>query len=291
MNIFTVIPIKFGNLTHRKRSVLRAKILYVKALAARGFRKKVILCYPKRPDGWHALYHITHVLGLQMSNDPHKTFDVCIAFLDTTKRPEDATLRDLEQKTRVINARCGDISKVRVEEIFKKVFGYGMAVDPRNFNGPYVKKSDINGQHSGQLQQAHAEPEEGYIYQRLINNRYENDLATIRTMIFDGTIPFTNYRIRTMSDRFDVVRHALWVDTDQAFSKDEQEKILQFCKEFGLDYGELDILRDADDGKIYIVDVNNTPAVQRKGKDLPNAVYARYLQTLSASFEKAFLKK
>jgi hypothetical protein len=27
----------------------------------------------------------------------------------------------------------------------------------------------------------------------------------------------------------------------------------------GLDYGELDVLRDADDGRLYVVDVNTTP--------------------------------
>ena len=28
----------------------------------------------------------------------------------------------------------------------------------------------------------------------------------------------------------------------------------------GLDYGEIDVLRDRNEGKIYIVDVNNNPA-------------------------------
>jgi len=35
--------------------------------------------------------------------------------------------------------------------------------------------------------------------------------------------------------------------------------ISEFCSRIGLDYGELDVLRNKDDGKIYIVDVNYTP--------------------------------
>ena len=35
--------------------------------------------------------------------------------------------------------------------------------------------------------------------------------------------------------------------------------MLRFARALGIDYGELDILRDRDDGRIYIVDVNNTP--------------------------------
>ena len=42
-------------------------------------------------------------------------------------------------------------------------------------------------------------------------------------------------------------------------SKDEQAKLLQFCRAIGLDYGELDVLRDNGDGRIYVVDANNTP--------------------------------
>lgn len=49
------------------------------------------------------------------------------------------------------------------------------------------------------------------------------------------------------------------LSAEKAFWTYEITAILNFCKEIGLDYGELDILRDKDDKKIYIVDVNNTP--------------------------------
>lgn len=39
----------------------------------------------------------------------------------------------------------------------------------------------------------------------------------------------------------------------------EAELLLRLCRALGLDYGELDVLRDVEDGKLYVVDVNNTP--------------------------------
>ena len=42
------------------------------------------------------------------------------------------------------------------------------------------------------------------------------------------------------------------------FSEDELAKISRFCHKMQLDFGGLDILRDNQDGRIYIVDVNKT---------------------------------
>jgi hypothetical protein len=36
--------------------------------------------------------------------------------------------------------------------------------------------------------------------------------------------------------------------------------MLSFCQKLGLDYGELDVLRDRIDRQLYIVDANNTPS-------------------------------
>jgi hypothetical protein len=35
--------------------------------------------------------------------------------------------------------------------------------------------------------------------------------------------------------------------------------LLRFCAAIALDYGELDVLRDNDSGRIYVVDANRTP--------------------------------
>ena len=43
-----------------------------------------------------------------------------------------------------------------------------------------------------------------------------------------------------------------------AISVKESDAILDLAARIGLDYGEIDVLRDAD-GAIYVVDVNKTP--------------------------------
>jgi hypothetical protein len=41
-------------------------------------------------------------------------------------------------------------------------------------------------------------------------------------------------------------------------SEQECQDIIMYCRRIGLEYGEIDILRSDEDGKIYIIDVNNT---------------------------------
>ena len=48
------------------------------------------------------------------------------------------------------------------------------------------------------------------------------------------------------------------------FTDEEAEQLLRFAAAIGLDYGELDVVRDAGDGRIYVVDANRTP-VRPKG--------------------------
>jgi hypothetical protein len=49
------------------------------------------------------------------------------------------------------------------------------------------------------------------------------------------------------------------VPATEHLSEQECENIIMYCQKIGLEYGEIDILRSDDDGKIYIIDVNNTP--------------------------------
>ena len=42
------------------------------------------------------------------------------------------------------------------------------------------------------------------------------------------------------------------------FSVEEEKALLDLAARIGLDYGEIDVLRDVD-GEIYVVDVNKTP--------------------------------
>ena len=76
-------------------------------------------------------------------------------------------------------------------------------------------------------------------------------------------------------------------EVDVCLSAEEQTQICQFCKEFRLDYGELDVMRNQDDGQIYIVDVNNTPSSYFSG--FSREEKTRVIDLMSMAFDRAFL--
>lgn len=283
------------DLTYYRRNIAWCKSAYLRALAKNGFKpRKTILFYPDMPLSWHILYPMCHILGYAMTNNPHARFDLAIAFEDITVRPESKILSELSARSRVLNSGCADISKERVDALFLESFGYGTSVDPRTYDGAYVKKSNLNARHpveAFQILNNPTEPEKGFVYQKLIDNQTdEYSVTDIRTFIFGDAIPFTLYRKKDIHDRFDdntII--ATQVATDVAFTKEEQAAIIKFCKVFGLDYGELDVLRNNKDGKIYIVDVNNTPSGPRRGVNMSKKDYDRFRMELAQAFEKFVL--
>ena len=279
---------KIDDLTYQRRTIIWYKILYFRALWRNGFKKKVILFYPMKPHMWHVIYLICNSLGYVITNDPRARFDLAMAFEDTTVREKDRTLSDLLKTYTVLNGHCDDISKARVNKVFAESFGYGTTIDPRTYWDVYVKKIDTNGLHQAELLDKPSEPEKGFVYQKLIDSQMDKDsVLDIRTFIFGDSIPFTLYRKHSVHDRFRDGTIVAWrVDTDKAFTREEQASIIRFCKAFGLDYGELDILRDNKDGKIYVVDVNNTPSGPRPGVHMKKEDYELFVAELSAAFEK-----
>lgn len=65
--------------------------------------------------------------------------------------------------------------------------------------------------------------------------------------------------MKTPDGRFSINnRKATLNDPARVFSASELDQIRLFSDRMGLDWGGLDILRDRNDGRIYIVDVNKT---------------------------------
>jgi len=243
------------------QTFLIGKLDYYRAQKRPSYEPKIILFYPEAPKTFHTLYKICHYLGWKISTNPKKPSDVRIFFEDTTYRNEYPILTELHTTHHVINIACTDISKKHVDEVFGEVFGYCMSLDPRTHQGACVQKSNINALHDGKVVQCPTEPKEGYVYQKLINTLNENNKATdLRIHIFNNSIPVVLERYKEIDDIFNRTVGASFLETDDALTKEEQEKIVLFCKKMGLEYGELDALRSKDDGLLYIVDVNNTPS-------------------------------
>jgi hypothetical protein len=144
-----------------------------------------------------------------------------------------------------------------------EVFGYSSLIDPRIFVGSCVKKSNLNGTHDGIIINCPIDKvDNNYIYQMVIANNIDDTLVIdLRVPIIKKKIPFVYKKYRPLNHRFSCINvYVELVEVSNVFSKDETQKILSFCDKLGLEYGEMDIIRDYKTQQIYIVDANNTPA-------------------------------
>ncbi len=264
------------------------KIRYLTLFFKNGRKIKTFLFYPQYPSKRSVLHKILGVLNYNRTNNPKFKFDYVINWQDTTFRKEMPLLSALNKKQHVINLNCNNISKKYVDSVFKSVFGYCTEVDPLTFKGVCVKKNNINALHDGQIIECPVDkPDKNYIYQKLINNTYNDHLIQdLRTPIIKGNIPIVFLRRRPIEGRFAREKNTSRIgNPDEIYSNEEKNKIRKLCEKMNLEYGDLDILRDNDDGKIYIIDVNNTPhgpsQLSKKEKK-----YA--LEVLSYEFQKAF---
>jgi hypothetical protein len=236
----------------------RKSYLFVK----NGLQNKTILFYPDYPMRMYEIYQILQQADYNITNNPNQKFDLAFSWIDTTKRENDAFLQELNQKHRVINFHCTDIGKDRVEKVFQEVFGYSSFIDPIRYQKKCVRKTIRNGWHDGKILSCPIpEKEEGFVYQILFQNPAgEDEVIDYRTPIFKKIIPFIVKRYKPVADRFNSCNRVEVMAAEEVFSPEEKERILLFCATFGLDYGELDIIRHQEDGRIYILDVNNTPS-------------------------------
>jgi len=225
--------------------------------------RKCILFYPDIP--WEtsciSLYCLER--GYRITNNISGRYDAAIKWKDATFYQPDEKLQRLAEIRPVINYHCNDISKAHVDAIFGEVFGYSTIVDPRVYRGTCVEKSEMNARHDGRLVNCPIQnPREGMFYQILIDSRVDDDhVMDIRVPVYRDCLPPKIYAwVKPVDARFDVdVGERLYLDVDELFTPEEQRNIVRFCRRLGLDFGELDILRNRGDGRLYIIDANNTP--------------------------------
>ncbi|MFC2135500.1 hypothetical protein ACFLR4_04855 [Bacteroidota bacterium] len=256
-----------------------------------GFKIKTALFYPRRPSSKASLVRILKYLNYNISWNPKVKYDIAINWEDVTFRSRDEVLTKLTKESKVINADCTDISKQYVGEIFEDIFGYPILIDPLTYNAECLKKNNLN---------AHKEKtrivkcpvddlEEGYVYTLLIDSKTEHGFyVDYRVSIVGNDIPLILYKKKAPESRFlSPYYDVSMVEPTDHFTDEEIAKTKSFCKSIGLDMGELDVLRNQVDGKMYIVDANNTPWGPLRG--LKGPIVDKALEILSNSFEQEFL--
>lgn len=218
--------------------------------------------YPDKEP--YLLTVILHILDYEVTRNPQDTFDVASLWEDETFVEVPQSLQNIGGTMPVINLRCTDISKERVEQAFVKVFGYSSLVDPSKYRGLCVKKPDLNAVRYGYVVDCPIDKaEDGFVYQKLVDARPDEYQREFRTPVIFGKIPavYVSKRDYPVDDLKQQKRHQLTPSkTEDIYTPEEINQIAQFCDEIGMDFGELDILRDKHDGRLYILDANKTPA-------------------------------
>jgi hypothetical protein len=252
-------PLRGTSVAHRYRRTrrwLNATLLARRHNAALPADALTLSFYPERPHRKTQITRIAAELGVRIGFDPRTEGPVIFWDQGTGIAPRHAA----RLPGGAINDRCTDITKTTVQRAFGQAAGYELAVDPLTFDGPLVVKSERNGFHDGRRVIGPLPAREaGHVYERLVDATEGDVLVTVRTPIINGQIPIVMIKWRNTINWFSGYALAEPRPTEEVFAADEVAMMLRFAASIGMDYGELDVMRDRHDGRVYIVDANRTP--------------------------------
>ncbi|MGB3456810.1 MAG: hypothetical protein WBG08_13665 [Litorimonas sp.] len=220
-------------------------------------RMGTIAFHPQPAAPWYTMRLALAGTGIRVTSNVADA-DAVMVFDDRTR--SDAV--PPRTRGRLINSGISDVSKRRVGEVFERVFGYPLTLDPRAHVGPMVEKADENGVHDGRIVQGPLSvPAPGAIYQHLVDSHVEPGVTEdLRCVCVDGRVVQVFRKRKAVAERF----RANYLETtlqapEARLTAAELSDIARFCRAMGLDFGSIDVLRDhRGDGRIYIVDVNKT---------------------------------
>ncbi len=247
----------------RRRFANDTRFAAVGAVLRSVFRSlRTVLFYPDYPSRDSSIFKICAAAGYGISDCMRDPRVAVFKWKDATFF-DAAELEKIPQRPgKILNGGSLDISKRTVQRVFKKTFGYPLEVNPLEFNGEILEKSDANATHDGRILRGPLKSEDLHadrVYQKAIDNTVGDLVFELRVPIIGDNIPLVFRKYRTLENRFAVPNRSATMEEPQAvFSPAERTNLLSMARELGIDYGELDVLRDKDD-RIYVVDANNTP--------------------------------
>jgi len=222
-----------------------------------GHKRPTIAFFPEKPRPWYFIWPVMHASGAKLIADTSQA-DIVFQFDDSTESHHAAP--NIKPGAKLVNFGCRDISKSKVAEAFEKAAGYSLAVDPRTYTGRMVEKSEKNACHDGRVIEGPMEPEADKTYQVLVDNEIEGGLIEdLRACICGGKPAIVFRKRRSISRRFLNENVEVLLDSpENCYTADEIDVITRFAAEIGLEWGGVDVLRDNQSGRIYIVDANKT---------------------------------
>jgi hypothetical protein len=168
----------------------------------------------------------------------------------------------------LINTRRFLNQKDIIQCSFHKIFGYTSAINPLTFKGKGVIKSIFNARHDGRIVQFPIDPSTYDVnssYEIAIDNYCgeigeESYIFDIRAVFVSGRIILCYVKFRKEKNRFiNINEHVEIVMPRDVMTQEEINLCILLLNDLSLDYAEIDILRSLRSGKIYVVDVNDTP--------------------------------
>ena len=244
-----------------------------------------------QPAETYVAWKVLKACGARVCDAGERDTDLAFAWHPSTQYDLDQSLvQRFQERHPVINAGCTDIRKSRVGEHFSVAFGYALEIDPLTYDGILLRKSERNGAHDAMLLQGPlTSVEPGYVYQRCIDFETPKGIAEWRVFIVAGKIIGLYANYRPADNRFQTLSSSSEMcGISDAFSAEECAKIEQFAASMKLDLGVLDVLRDRQDGRVYVCDCNNTPTGPSEKLNRRNQL--KLVHDLTEAFEAAYLK-
>jgi hypothetical protein len=243
--------------------------------------------YPGRPQPRAQIRSVVERLGLRIAFAPDGRAPGVTLAWDSGSWFDPRAARRLPPDA--LNARCLDVSKSTVDRLWQQVAGYGVTVDPLTTSGPIVVKSELNGTHDGELLMGPLPARRaGHVYQRLIDGRRDGRVYATRAIIVGRGIALGLEKWRPYPNWFHGGSVVTPAEPAELWSADEMALIMRLCAAIGLDYGEVDVLREAATGLIYVIDVNRTPIRPiGLGPEHDERVYS----TLAAAFAELYAER
>ncbi|MFB0612682.1 hypothetical protein [Aurantiacibacter poecillastricola] len=238
-----------------------------------------LLAHPGVPSHHQTLFKLCAWNHCRIVTDPGQPHDLAIHFANDPHRCE------MPAGVPTINRHCDDVSKSHIADVFERIFGYAIAVDPQFFDGRMVEKPEGNHSFEGRILQGPLTSDEvriDRVYERFIDTHQDGHAIDLRTPVYGSKIPVVYEKRIPANAHMKEVKSARMRQTNEVFSAEEQSRLIAFAEALGLEYGEMDVLRDNRSGKIYVVDVNNTPA--GPPKQMSNKEIAAALKVLSPAF-------
>jgi hypothetical protein len=238
----------------RLRFFIHAILLYLILSSVRK-NKTELHFYPERPVPLYLTWYAAQATRARLKNGvgPRTMLFVDGTLIDQ-KLPEG--------HERWINGRCLDIRKSTVATVYEKVFGHKLVIDPTTHVGAAVRKSNFNATHDGYIVECPTDAEAGYVYQTLVDNTISGVpyVEDIRITVVGTEIPVVVLKRRPQQYRFWSANSSVLIkEVFEVLSDDEQAKVLEFSRHLGLDFGEIDAVRDRRSHKLYLIDANSTP--------------------------------